>query len=175
MPLTTTTRGASGRSVRPATSAVIALAAVAFALVAGSASARPTNGIHVAGGYTVTGFGDTTCVPLGAVHLRCETTGLKSDYTGDLVGETTSDFEQLIDCANGRTIGQGVERFSGSLRGRRPGTLTWRIVFAADFDCASFFPSSFRALGVVTGGSGGLAGRSGFLRFDDTSYEGTLR
>jgi hypothetical protein len=152
-----------------------AIVALAVALVAGAASAATTNGTRVAGGYTVTAFGDTTCVPLGAVHLRCETTGLKSAYTGDLAGETMSAFEQIIDCANGRTVGQGVETFSGSLRGKRPGTLTWRIVFAANFDCTSFFPSSFRGLGVVTGGSGALAGRRGFLRFDDTSYEGTLR
>lgn len=114
-------------------------------------------------------------MPVNTAVLRCAATGLKSVYSGDLEGEAISDFEQVINCATGRTVGQGVERFSGTVRGGQPGTLKWRIIFAADFDCATFYPSNFRAFSLIAQATGGLSELSGVLRFGDVTYDGLLR
>ena len=138
------------------------------ALGAGSATGL------VSGTYTAVDFGTTECAALDDVQLHCSTSGFRFRYEGDLVGESISSFDQVINCATGRTYGHGVETFSGSVRGGRPGTLTWRLVFTAEFDCETFFPSSLRVLGVVTKSTGGLASMRGGLHFDDTSYRGVL-
>ena len=153
----------------------LALALLTCAGVAGGAAAGARPDARVSGTYTVTDFGGTNCTPLSATVLRCATKGLKSDYSGDLIGDATSDFDQLIDCATGRTVGQGLETFSGTVRGGPAGTLVWRIVFAADFDCGTFYPTKFHAVSLITRATGGLNGASGILRFGDVSYDGLLR
>ena len=144
---------------------------VAAALVSQAAADRGAS--HVAGTYTVSDFGTTTCDPLGTTRLGCRTTGLRSDYDGDLEGVSTSSFDQVIDCARGRTVGRGSETFTGSVNGVG-GTLTWHLAFMSDFDCASFFPSNLRIVAVPTAGGGGLADTRGVLLFGDTDYTGVL-
>lgn len=151
-------------------------AALAGGATAGGSMAGGVGDLRVSGDYGVQegGFGTTDCVPLDDVRLRCTTTGFTSDYSGDLVGSSTASFEQVIDCAHGRTVGRGLETFEGSVRGGRPGTLTWTLVFTADFDCTQFFPSSLHIVGVVVKGTGGLAHTRGALLFDDSHYVGVL-
>ena len=174
---TTSIRSARAKSRRRLGRLTVALAVVAstFVVIVPGAVAGGRHRVVVAGTYTVADLGTTDCTTLDETRLRCRTTGLKSDYAGDLVGQTTADFRQTIDCAGGRTRGHGVETFSGSLLGGAAGTLTWRLHFTADFDCATFVPSNLRILGVLKRGTGGLAGLRGLLLFDDTSYHGLLR
>ena len=169
---TTTTRGAS-HAVRRILA--LTLAILSCGVIAGTAAAGTHHETRVAGTYAVTEFGDTSCVSVSAVVLRCTTKGLKSVYEGDLTGDTTSDFDQVINCATGRTIGQGIETFSGTVRGGQAGTLKWRILFAADFDCTTFYPTNFHALSLITQATGGLSGMGGVLRFGDVAYDGLLR
>ena len=154
----------------------IALCSLLACCVAGamaSHAAADRGASRVAGTYTVFDFGTTTCDPLGPSRLVCRTTGLRSDYDGGLDGLSTSSFDQVIDCARGRTIGRGSETFTGSVNGVG-GTLTWGLAFVSDFDCASFFPSNLRIVAVPTTGGGGLAGTHGVLLFGDTDYTGVL-
>jgi hypothetical protein len=44
----------------------------------------------------------------------------------------------------------------------------------SDFDCATFSVSGFLGNGVVTSGTGDLAGLNGRIQFGDVSYEGEL-
>lgn len=151
-----------------------ALVAATCALLAPSAVAGGAHGVFVAGAYTVPDFGMTDCTPLDDTHLRCSTTALKSDYTGDLTGTTRADFKQTIDCAAGRARGHGVETFTGSLDGGPAGTLTWRLYFTSDVDCATLAPTNLRIIAIVKRGTGRLAGLRGVLLFDDTTYRGVL-
>ncbi len=135
---------------RRASVMVVVLAGVMLALALTSARADAHHGSTVvAGTYTVTDFGATTCVPKGESGdiLTCTTTAFKSSYDGNLAGESTADFTQVINCKTSRTRGEGVETFTGSLNGGAAGTLTWKITFRAGFDCATFFPSEFHGLG----------------------------
>jgi hypothetical protein len=154
----------------------VAVAALACAVSAASAVAGGAHDVGVSGGYEARDFGTTDCVPLDDVRLRCTTTGFVSRYleNGDLVGWSTASFEQVIDCAHGRTVGRGVETFDGSVRGGPAGRLTWKLAFVADFDCVGFYPSNLHVVGVVVDGSGPLAGTRGVLLFDDSHYRGVL-
>jgi len=174
--LTSTTNGARMIWHRAWRGLLVAVAVtLSFsAALAGNAFGGALGSGRVSGTYSPVDFGNTECVALDDVRLHCATSGFKSRYEGDLVGESTATFEQVINCATGRTYGLGVETFGGSLRGGRSGVLTWRFVLEADFDCEAFFPSNLRILGVVTKGSGGLASVRGALLFDDTSYRGLL-
>ena len=153
--------------------ALVLTVSLSAGLAGNALGAAPASGL-VSGTYTAVDFGTTECAALDDVQLHCSTSGFRSRYEGDLVGESIASFDQVINCATGRTYGHGVETFSGSVRGGRPGTLTWRLVFTAEFDCETFFPSSLRILGVVTKSTGGLASMRGGLLFDDTSYRGIL-
>jgi hypothetical protein len=156
---------------------LIALAGVLLGLAFTAARADAHHGrTVVAGTYTVTDFGTTTCVPKGRSGdiLKCTTTAFISTYDGNLVGESTTDFTQVVNCKTSRTRGQGVETFTGSLNGSAAGTLTWKISFHAGLDCATFFPSDFHGLGRITASSGALDGTRGLLRFGDVTYDGVL-
>ncbi len=153
---------------------LIPLALLVVAAGAEGAVAGGHHGARVAGIYTATDFGNTECEPLDEVRLRCTTSGFVSTYEGDLVGTSTTNFEQVINCATGRTVGHGAETFTGTIRGKTTGTLSWRLVLSADFDCATFFPSNLHIVAVVTKGTAGLAGVRGVLLFDDTTYSGLL-
>lgn len=177
--LTSTTEARGARLTRRRRGGRGTLAALVLAvslsawLVGNALGATPASGL-VSGTYTAVDFGTTECAALDDVQLHCSTSGFRSRYEGDLVGESIASFDQVINCATGRTYGHGVETFSGSVRGGRPGTLTWRLVLTAEFDCETFFPSNLRILGVVTKSTGGLASMRGGLHFDDTSYRGVL-
>ena len=56
--------------------------------------------------------------------FRCDTTGLVSQYSGDLTGAAVADFTALINCKTGRETGHGTETFTGSLAGLQ-GRLTF--------------------------------------------------
>ena len=152
------------------TLSTLALAVLADASAAGSDGSR-----SVSGAYAVSDVGATTCAPVGAstFMFRCETTGLVSQYTGDLVGTAVADFTSLINCATGRETGHGSETFTGSM-GAVSGTLSWTDVFSADIDCTTFFPFNLDINSVAVKGSGGFAGTQGKLTFTDTTYNGTL-
>jgi hypothetical protein len=155
--------------------ATIALLALVVGL-AMTAGASAGHSIHVSGTYAVTDFGAVDCSPVPAGFIfDCRTTGFVSQYSGDLTGTSVTDFTQQINCATGRTHGTGAETLTGSVAGVGSGTLTWRDVFDADFDCATFTASNFHGSGVDVKGSGGLAGMRGGLAFTDTTYDGTLR
>ncbi len=151
--------------------ALLVCAAVSLGAGAADAKGRPT---LVSGQYAVAELGATSCEPIDATRLRCRTSGLTSAYEGDLEGTSTADFDQVIDCAAGRTTGHGAETFTGSLGGGASGTLTWRLWLTAAFDCTTFFPSNLRIVAVVTRSTGAFAGSHGVLVFDDTSYRGVL-
>jgi Protein of unknown function (DUF3224) len=151
---------------------------LAVVLAVGALGAAPavagSGSVHVSGYYRVDGIGETACEPVGVTRLRCTTTGLASTYErGDLDGTSSSSFEQIIDCARGRTAGYGSETFTGSIHGVS-GTLTWQLGFTSDFDCSTFFPSNLRIVAVPVWGSGDLAGLHGVLLFADDSYRGVL-
>ena len=154
---------------------LVALLAVgvclAIAPAAGAGSAT-----QVTGTYSIADFGTTTCVPVGQNNFifNCTTTNFVSDYSGSLVGRTITNFSQQINCKTGRTHGNGAETFSGSVTGLGSGTLTWRDVFDADFDCNTFTQTNLLILGASVTGGGGLAGVQGKLNFVDTNYTGVL-
>ena len=133
-------------------------------------------GISVSGAYSVTDFGATTCAPLdsSSFKFRCDTTGLVSQYSGDLVGNAVADFTSLINCKTGRETGHGTETFTGSILDMGVGTLTWMDQFSADVDCTSFIPFNLDINSVAVKGSDGFAGLQGRLAFTDTSFSGTL-
>ena len=151
---------------------LLVLAGCTAALVAAPADAG-RGALHVSGTYTAVDFGATECEPLDEARLSCTTTGFRSEFEGDLDGLSTSSFRQVIDCARGRTVGHGSERFTGSI-GNASGTLTWRLWFTSDFDCATFSPANLRIVAVPTEGAGDLAGLRGVLLFGDTDYQGVL-
>jgi hypothetical protein len=152
-----------------AAAATVGLGAALCATAIAPAAAGTQRDVIVAGTYTATDLGTTECVPLSDTRLHCTTSGFASAYRGGLVGSSTASFEQVIDCATGRTNGTGVETFSGSVRGGPTTTLRWRLYFSADFDCGTFFPSRLRIIGIVTNGP-----LHGVLFFDDTTYRGVL-
>ena len=158
---------------------VVALALSTVALgVASQASAEP--GVSVSGAYSVTGFGATTCAPVGSSSFmfRCDTTGLVSQYVGDLVGTAVADFTGLINCKTGRETGHGTETFTGSILGVGPGTLTYIDQFSADVACSFapdlFIPFNLDINSVAVKGTGDFAGLQGRLHFNDTDYSGVL-
>lgn len=158
--------------------ALFALAAAALALAVTPAMAAAHHGhVRVTGTWAAYDPGSSQCAPKGASPdiLRCTTTALRSTYDGSLTGDTTSDFTNVIDCKAGRTWGRGVETFTGSLNGGASGTLTWKISFAAAFDCTTFSLSGFRAFSHIKASSGALAGIHGHIRFGDVTYDGVLR
>jgi hypothetical protein len=152
-----------------AVGATVGLGAALCAIAIAPAAVAAQRDVIVAGTYTATDLGTTDCVPLSDTRLHCTTSGFASAYLGGLVGSSTANFEQVIDCATGRTNGVGVETFSGSVRGGPTTTLRWRLYFSADFDCGTFFPSGLRIVGIVTNGP-----VRGVLFFDDTTYRGVL-
>ena len=160
-----TTKGGSRAARRLILALVLGLMACAAASTSAAAGTR--HHAHVEGTYSVSDFGAIDCVGVSEFVIRCSTTGLISAYSGDLVGSSTADFEQTIDCGAGRTVGRGSEVFVGAVRGR-PETLKWRITFASDFNCSPFYPFNFRGLGIVSQWGG-------LLKFDDTTYDGWLR
>jgi Protein of unknown function (DUF3224) len=153
-------------------SMLLVLVGCLAALVASPAGAA-RGAAHVSGTYTAVDFGTTACERLDDARVSCTTTGLTSDYDGDLDGLSTASFRQVIDCARGRTVGEGSETFTGTIGGEA-GTLTWQLWFTSDFDCSSFLPSNLRIVAVPTQGGGGLAGLRGVLLFGDTDYRGVL-
>jgi hypothetical protein len=157
---------------------LLALAAAMLALAATPALAGANHGrIQVSGTYTVTDFGTTQCAPKGTSPdiLKCSTTAFESRFDGNLAGDVTTEFTQIINCTTGRTRGHGVETFTGSLNGGGTGTLTWKISFHAAFDCATSIPSDFHGRAHIKASSGALAGMHGRLRFGDVTYDGVLR
>jgi hypothetical protein len=110
----------------------------------------------------------------GGFVINCTITNFVSDYTGSLLGSTVTNFTQQINCKTGRTHGNGTETFTGSVEGLGSGSLTWRDVFDADFDCGTFTETNLVILGASVSGGGGLAGVQGTLNFTDTNYTGFL-
>jgi hypothetical protein len=152
---------------------------VATLLTLASASvASAGTGIHVSGTYLGgnASAGITVCQPVGqnGFIFNCTTTGFVSQFFGDLVGSSVSNFTQQVNCKTGRAHGNGDETFTGSVTGVGSGTLTWRDVFDANFDCNTFFESGFSIRSVSVSGSGGFAGLQGKLMFTDTTYDGEL-
>jgi hypothetical protein len=166
-------------SAAPGTArALLALAGALLALAAMPAlAAAHHRDIRVSGTYAAYDFGTTQCVPKGASPdlLACSTTGFRSSYAGSLVGDVSTEFHNIINCKTGRTWGRGVETFTGSLNGSATGTLTWKISFRSDFDCATSLPSGFQGRSHITASSGALAGIRGRLHFGDVTYDGVLR
>jgi hypothetical protein len=142
--------------------------------LAGQASAG--GAIQVSGTYFVSFLGSTTCTPVGSSDfmIRCDTTGLVSEYSGDLTGTAVADFSSLINCQTHRETGHGTETFTGSITGVGSGTLAWTDQFSSDFDCDFFFPFNLDIKSVAVKGSGGFAGLQGKLGFTDTTYTGSL-
>lgn len=152
---------------------VLALAVIAVSLVAASQAAAGSE-IPVSGEYFVSDLGRTSCVSVGPFQFRCDTTGLVSQYSGDLTGTAVADFTALINCKTGRETGYGTETFTGSLVGGGSGTLSWIDQFSSDFDCDLFFPFNLDINSVAVKGAGGFAGLKGRLTFTDTTYTGVL-
>jgi hypothetical protein len=158
---------------------VVASALTTVALgVASQASAGP--GISVSGTYSVADFGATTCVPVdsSSFMFRCDTSGLVSQYSGDLSGTAVADFTSLINCKTGRETGHGTETFTGSISDVGVGTLTYIDQFSADVDCSFapdfFIPFNLDINSVAVKGPDDFAGLQGTLTFTDTSFSGTL-
>ena len=160
------------RKIRWGFVAVLAVG-VCLAIASGAGAGSAT---YVSGTYSIAEFGTTTCVPVGQNNFifNCTTTDFVSDYTGSLVGTTITNFSQQINCETGRTHGDGWETFTGSVTGLGSGTLTWRDVFDADFDCSTFTQTNLLILGASVTGGGGLTGVQGKLNFIDTNYTGVL-
>jgi hypothetical protein len=159
----------------------VALALSTFALVAASQVSAGA-GISVSGTYFVADFGTTTCASVGdsgfGFKFRCDTTGLVSQYSGDLTGTAVADFTSLVNCKTGRETGHGTETFTGSLTGGGSGTLSWIDQFSSDVDCSFapdlFIPFNLDINSVAVRGSEGFAGLQGRLTFTDTTFSGTL-
>jgi hypothetical protein len=155
-------------------SAVIAIG------IAAASQAAAGSAIPVSGTYVVSDFGTTSCVSVGASGLkfRCDTTGLVSQYSGDLTGAAVADFTSLINCKTGRQTGHGTETFTGSLVGVGFGTLIWIDQFSSDVDCSFapdvFIPFNLDIDSVAVKGSDGFAGLQGRLTFTDTTFTGVL-
>jgi hypothetical protein len=157
-------------------SLAIALTLGAVALIAAGQSAAGDR-FSVSGTYVVKSLGHTECASVGAsgFMIRCDTTGLVSEYSGDLTGTAVADFTSLINCKTLREVGHGTETFSGLIGATGPGTLTWIDQFSSDFDCGEFFfPFNLDINSVAVKGSGTFAGLEGKLHFTDTTYDGQL-
>lgn len=155
---------------------LLGLALVVVALMWAQAAPAASTSVHVSGTYVVSEFGTTTCVPTGSGSVfRCVTTGFVSQYSGSLMGTSTTSFFQVINCNKGTTSGVGVETFTGSVEGVGSGSLTWIINFHSKFDCATFATSDFSGSGHIVAGTGDLAGLEGKLQFGDVTYEGDLK
>jgi hypothetical protein len=158
---------------------VVALAVIAVAVAAASQAAAGS-AIPVSGTYVVSDFGTTTCVSVGAsgFKYRCDTTGLVSQYSGDLTGTAVADFTSLVNCKTGRETGHGTETFTGSLVGGGSGTLSWIDQFSSDVDCSFapdvFIPFNLDINSVAVKGADGFAGLQGRLTFTDTTFTGVL-
>jgi uncharacterized protein DUF3224 len=141
-----------------------------------TAAATAKKGMHVSGTYSLTDPGTTTCAPVGssATRIRCTTTGLAFQYTGDLTGSTVTDLTEIINCRTGQTRGSAVETFTGTVTGVGVGTMTWRDYFHATTDCATFALSDFVLKAVHFSGTGALAGLDGRIDFTLATYDGTL-
>ena len=156
---------------------VVALFVIA---VAAASQAAAGSGIPVFGTYIVSDFGTTTCVSVGAsgFKFRCDTTGLVSQYSGDLTGTAVADFTALINCRTGRETGHGTETFTGSLVGGGSGKLSWIDQFSSDVDCSFapdlFIPFDLDINSVAVKGSEDFAGLQGRLTFTDTTFAGVL-
>jgi hypothetical protein len=151
----------------------VTIGAVALG-VAGQALASRT--VDVSGVYAVASLGDTSCTSVGSsgFMFRCVTTGLVSEYSGDLTGTAVADFTSLIDCQAGRETGHGTETFTGLLAGVGSGALFWIDQFDSDFDCEFSFPFNLDIDSVAVKGSGDFVGLRGKLGFTDTTYTGRL-
>jgi hypothetical protein len=158
---------------------VVALAVIAVAVAAAS-QATAGSAIPVSGTYVVSDFGTTTCVSVGAsgFKYRCNTTGLVSQYSGDLTGTAVADFTSLVNCKTGRETGHGTETFTGSLVGGGSGTLSWIDQFSSDVDCSFapdlFIPFNLDINSVDMKGADGFTGLQGRLTFTDTTFTGVL-
>jgi hypothetical protein len=148
-------------------------------VLAAASQAAAGSAIPVSGTYFVSDFGTTTCVSVGAsgFEFRCDTTGLVSQYSGDLTGAAVADFTALINCKTGRETGHGTETFTGSLVGGS-GSLSWIDQFSSDVDCSFapdlFIPFNLDINSVAVEGSGGFTGLQGRLTFTDTTFTGVL-
>jgi hypothetical protein len=147
---------------------------VIAALVGAQAAAGAPSRVDVSGTYAITDLGAVACTNASPFVARCTATGAISQYSGTLAGESASDFRQIINCKKGRTHGHGTETFTGSLEGVGSGTLTWGIHFRSTFDCTTFAMADFVGRGVLTSGTGDLAGLNGSIQFGETTYEGVL-
>jgi hypothetical protein len=158
----------------------IVLTLGSLALAAG-ANASAAGAVTVSGAYSVSDLGTTTCAPVGTsgFMFRCDTAGLVSQYTGDLVGTAVADFTSLINCATGKETGHGSETFAGTLAGFGSGMLVWTDQFSADVDCSFapdfFIPFNLDIKSVAVKGSGGFSELQGKLTFTDTTYSGRLQ
>jgi hypothetical protein len=155
--------------------------AVAVIAVAAASQAAAGSAIPVSGTYVVSDFGTSTCVSVGAsgFKFRCDTTGLVSQYSGDLSGSAVADFTALINCKTGRETGHGTETFIGSLvGGGGSGTLSWIDQFSSDVDCSFapdlFIPFNLDINSVAVKGAEGFGGLQGRLTFTDTTFTGVL-
>lgn len=112
------------------------------------------------------------------LKFRCDTTGLVSQYSGDLTGTAVADFTSLVNCKTGRETGHGTKTFTDSLTGGGSGTLSWIDQFSSDVDCSFapdlFIPFNLAINSVAVRGSEGFAGLQGRLTFTDTTFSGTL-
>jgi hypothetical protein len=155
-------------------------AAVFAVVLAAGGEAVAGSAVPVSGTYFVSDFGTTTCMSVGAsgFKFRCDTTGLVSQYSGDLTGAAAADFTALINCKAGRETGHGTETFTGSLTGGGSGTLSWIDQFSSDVDCSFapdlFIPFNLDINSVAVKGSGGFVGLQGRLTFTDTAFTGVL-
>ena len=157
----------------------VALAVVGVTIAAASQAAAGS-AIPVSGTYVVSDFGITSCRSVGAsgFKFRCDTTGLVSQYSGDLTGAAVADFTALVNCKTGRETGHGTETFNGSLVGGGSGTLSWSDQFSSDVDCTFapdlFIPFNLHINSVAVKGSDDFADMQGRLTFTDTTFTGVL-
>jgi hypothetical protein len=171
-----TLRGAQGwrAAVLPRT---IALALVLFAavlVVTQSPARAQSDKLEVSGTTSTLDPGMTTCKLHGHHLVGCETTRFVTGFSGTLVGSSSTDSRALINCKTRRYHGNGIETFTGSVTGVGSGTLTMRLHVSGDVtaDCSDL--TSFEGKAVVVAGTGDLAGLNGTLRFEGSTYSGSL-
>ena len=153
----------------------IAAAVFACAIVAVQSDAAAKTGvIEVSGTTSTLDPGSTTCRLLRPYLVSCKTTSFMTEFSGALVGSSSTDNGVLIDCKTGRYHGEGVETFTGSVDGVGSGTLTWRLHLSGTVsaDCSTI--TSFEGHGAIVYATGDLAGLRGTLRFEGSTYSGLL-
>jgi hypothetical protein len=153
---------------------MLALVGCTLAAAPAAATALPGS-IAVSGVWIPFDFGTETCTPHGPHVFGCTVTGFSTAYTGDLIGSSSAEFVEIVNCKTGKVQGHGTDTFTGSVTGVGSGTLTWRIHFSATVgsDCETL--TSFEGRGVIVGGTGDLAGLRGTLEFAfDLTYTGRL-